>query len=136
MVKIEQREGEAGEKKVVEEVLRLCTYIRGERGWGEINESGLAMQAFCRHSTSRRRLAGQGPGRYIGLDGMDGPAGAGTTGRHGLWASCSCSYSSTCGSSSNKVAASKKRQSQVTSHPCSGQVRAEGGPRPPGRAGR
>lgn len=87
------------------------------------------MQAFCRHSTSRRRLAGQGPGRYIGLDGMDGPAGAGTTGRHGLWASCSCSYSSTCGSSSsNKVAASKKRQSQVTSHPCSGQVRAEGGP--------
>lgn len=51
------------------------------------------MQAFCRHSTSRRRLAGQGPGRYIGQDGMDGPAGAGTTGRHGLWASCSCSYS-------------------------------------------
>lgn len=68
MVKIEQREG-GGREKVVEEVPRLCTYIRGERGWGEINESGLAMQAFCRHSTSRgvwrdRGLAGTWPGRH------------------------------------------------------------------------
>lgn len=53
-------EGRAREKKAVEEVLRLCTYIRGERGWGEINESGLAMQAFCRHSTSKKASGGTG----------------------------------------------------------------------------
>jgi hypothetical protein len=92
MLKMEQRKGGGRGGKAVEEVLRLCTYIRGELGWGEINESGQAMQAFCRHPTSRkRRLAGQGPRRYIGLDGMDGPASAGTTRRHGLLGEC-CWY--------------------------------------------
>lgn len=72
MMKIEQREGEAGEKekKDVEEVLRLCTYIRGERGWGEINESGLAMQAFLQAFHQQEASGGTGawqvhwPGRH------------------------------------------------------------------------
>lgn len=69
-IRIRQREEEVGGRRSVEEVLRLCTYIRGKRGWGEINESGLAMQAFCRHSTSKRPRAGQGRGRYMAQDGM------------------------------------------------------------------
>lgn len=64
MMKIRQREG-GGRGKVVEEVLRLCTYIRGERGWGEINESGLAMQAFAGIPPAKSLWRDRGLGRYM-----------------------------------------------------------------------
>lgn len=72
----------------------------------------------CRHFAGippAEASGGTGVWQVHGLDGMDGPAGAGTTRRQGLWANAAAA-------SSNK----QRRQSQVTSHQVhSGQVRSE-----------